>query len=86
MNKLITLILAAVVAAFTWVAPAASATPEPVYKFDTKVKPAKPYKIAVVLKNFTNPFWLTHQKAADQAGKARSLSPAWMSIRPRSRL
>jgi ribose transport system substrate-binding protein len=42
---------------------------EPVYQFDTKVKPAKPYKIAVVVKNFTNPFWLTHQKAAEQAGK-----------------
>ena len=74
MNKLITLILAVVLAAFTWVAPAASATPEPVYKFDTKVKPAKPYKIAVVLKNFTNPFWLTHQKAADQAGKDLGVS------------
>ena len=42
---------------------------EPVYQFDTKVKPAKPYKIAVVVKNFTNPFWLTHQKAAEQAAK-----------------
>ena len=39
------------------------------YTFDTKVTPAKKYKIAVVLKNFTNPFWLTHQKAAEQAGK-----------------
>ena len=74
MNKLITLILAVVVAAFTWAAPAASASPEPVYKLDTKVKPAKPYKIAVVLKNFTNPFWLTHQKAAERAGKDLGVS------------
>jgi ABC-type sugar transport system substrate-binding protein len=63
------LILAVFVLAFTVVAPASSQSPEPVYKFDTKVKPAKPYRIAVVLKNFTNPFWLTHQKAAEQAGK-----------------
>jgi len=40
-----------------------------VYSFDPKVTPARRYKIAVVLKNFTNPFWLTHQKAAEQAGK-----------------
>ena len=68
MKKVIAL-LAVVVVAFMWAGPAASASPEPVYKFDTKVKPAKPYKIAVVLKNFTNPFWLTHQKAAEKAGK-----------------
>ena len=74
MNKLIALVLAVVVVGFLWVSPAASASPEPVYKFDTKVKPAKPYKIAVVLKNFTNPFWLTHQKAADQAGKDLGVS------------
>jgi len=69
MKKLITLSLVVLVVAFV----AASAGPamgqEPVYQFDTKVKPAKPYKIAVVLKNFTNPFWLTHQKAAEQASK-----------------
>lgn len=54
---------------------AAAAAPgaEPVYKFDTNVKPAKKYKIAVVLKNFTNPFWLTHQKSAEQAGKDLSV-------------
>jgi len=68
MKKLITL-LVVVFVAFMWVGPAGSASPEPVYKFDTKVKPAKLYKIAVVLKNFTNPFWLTHQKAAEKAGK-----------------
>lgn len=55
-------------------APAATAAPaapgvQPVYTFDTKVTPAKKYKIAVIVKNFTNPFWLTHQKAAEQAGK-----------------
>ena len=55
-------------------APVATAAPvgggtAPVYQFDTKVTPAKKYKIAVILKNFTNPFWLTHQKAAEQAGK-----------------
>ena len=69
MNRLMVLTLAALMIAFTTVSPAAAAGPEPVYKLDTKVKPAKPYKIAVVLKNFTNPFWLTHQKAAEQAGK-----------------
>jgi hypothetical protein len=69
MKKLIGLTLAVLVAAFVTASPAAAGSAEPVYKFDTKVKPAKPYKIAVVLKNFTNPFWLTHQKAADQAGK-----------------
>ena len=46
------------------------AGPEPVYNFDPAgTKPNKPYKIAVVLKNFTNPFWLTHQKAAEKAAK-----------------
>jgi ABC-type sugar transport system substrate-binding protein len=69
MKKLIPLALAVVVVAFTWATLAFAASPEPVYKLDTKVKPAKPYKIAVVLKNFTNPFWLTHQKAAEKAGK-----------------
>jgi ribose transport system substrate-binding protein len=69
MKKLITLSLAVVVVVFALTALAAAASPEPVYKFDTKVKAAKPYKIAVVLKNFTNPFWLTHQKAAERAGK-----------------
>ena len=69
MKKLIGLTLAVLVAAFVTASPAAAGSAEPVYKFDTKVKAAKPYTIAVVLKNFTNPFWLTHQKAADQAGK-----------------
>ncbi|HNR96305.1 MAG TPA: sugar ABC transporter substrate-binding protein [Anaerolineae bacterium] len=41
----------------------------PVYDFDPTVKPAKKYKIAVVLKNFTNPFWLTHQRWALKAGE-----------------
>jgi ABC-type sugar transport system substrate-binding protein len=49
--------------------PAASSGGDAVYQFDTKVTAAKKYKIAVVLKNFTNPFWLTHQKAAEQAAK-----------------
>ncbi len=69
MKSFLAMTLAAFVIAFTLASPARAATVEPVYKFDTKVKPAKPYKIAVVLKNFTNPFWLTHQKSADQAGK-----------------
>jgi ribose transport system substrate-binding protein len=47
----------------------AEALPEPVYDFDPSVTPNKPYKIAVVLKNFTNPFWLTHQKAAERAAQ-----------------
>ncbi len=69
MNRLVPLILAAFVLAFTVVTPASSQSLEPVYKFDTKVKPARPYRIAVVLKNLTDPFWLTHQRAAEQAGK-----------------
>ena len=69
MKKLIGLTLAILVATFVTAPPAAAGSAEPVYTFDTKMKPAKAYKIAVVLKNFTNPFWLTHQKAADQAGK-----------------
>ena len=69
MKKLMTVMLALVFVTFTWAALAAAAASEPVYKFDTNVKAAKPYKIAVVLKNFTNPFWLTHQKAAEQASK-----------------
>ncbi len=68
MKKLMTLALAVLVVTFL-AAPHLALGQEPVYKFDTKVKPARPYKIAVVLKNFTNPFWLTHQKAAEQAGK-----------------
>lgn len=68
MKKLITLALAVLVLGFV-AAPQFASGQEPVYQFDTKVKPAKPYKIAVVVKNFTNPFWLTHQKAAEQAGK-----------------
>lgn len=68
MNKLMTLALAVLVVVFL-AGPQLATGQEPVYKFDTKGKPAKPYKIAVVLKNFTNPFWLTHQKAAEQAGK-----------------
>jgi ABC-type sugar transport system substrate-binding protein len=68
MNKLDSLRVAVLVVAFA-AAPQLAMCQEPVYKFDTNVKPAKPYKIAVVLKNFTNPFWLTHQKAAEQAGK-----------------
>jgi ribose transport system substrate-binding protein len=69
MKKLITLALVVLVLGFVTVAPQLAFGQEPVYQFDTKVKPAKPYKIAVVVKNFTNPFWLTHQKAAEQAGK-----------------
>jgi len=69
MNKIVTLTLAVLVVAFSLATPAAPAGPEPVYKLDINVKPAKPYTIAVVLKNFTNPFWLTHQKAAEQASK-----------------
>jgi len=91
MKKLIGLTLAVLVAAFVTASPAAAGSAEPVYKFDTTVKPAKPYKIAVVLKNFTNPFWLTHQKAgrpgrqgpggghhrsrADQAGQRGGADP-----------
>jgi ribose transport system substrate-binding protein len=41
----------------------------PVYDFDPTVTAAKKYKIAVVLKNFTNPFWLTHQRWALKAGE-----------------
>lgn len=41
----------------------------PVYDFDPTVKPARRYKIAVVLKNFINPFWLTHQRWALKAGE-----------------
>ena len=69
MKALITLGLAVCLAAFVVASPGPATGQEPVYQFDTKVKPAKLYKIAVVLKNFTNPFWLTHQKAAEQAGK-----------------
>ena len=69
MKKLITLALVVLVFGFVTALPQLAFGQEPVYQFDTKVKPAKPYKIAVVVKNFTNPFWLTHQKAADQAGK-----------------
>jgi len=72
MNKLFRLGVAVVgmgVLSLLWAGPGAAAGPEPVYKFDIKVKPAKPYQIAVVLKNFTNPFWLTHQKAAEKGGK-----------------
>jgi len=69
MKKLITLALVVLVLGFVTASPQLAFGQEPVYQFDTKVKPAKPYKIAVVLKNFTNPFWLTHQKAAEQAGK-----------------
>ncbi len=69
MRKVITLLVAGLVVAFVTAAPPVVSGQEPVYQFDTKVKPAKPYKIAVVLKNFTNPFWLTHQKAAEEAGK-----------------
>lgn len=69
MKKLITLAVVVLVLGFVMASPQISLGQEPVYQFDTKVKPAKPYKIAVVVKNFTNPFWLTHQKAAEQAGK-----------------
>jgi ribose transport system substrate-binding protein len=69
MKKLITLGLTVFLVAFVVASPGPATSQEPVYQFDTKVKPAKPYKIAVVLKNFTNPFWLTHQKAAEQASK-----------------
>jgi ribose transport system substrate-binding protein len=41
----------------------------PVYDFDPTVTPARRYKIAVVLKNFINPFWLTHQRWAQKAGE-----------------
>lgn len=50
-----------------------TATPEPkrdltpVFDYNPAVTAKKVYKIAVVLKNFTNPFWLTHQKAAMRA-------------------
>lgn len=47
----------------------AEAPPEPVYDFDPTVTPSRPYKIALVLKNFTNPFWLTHQKAGERAAQ-----------------
>lgn len=47
----------------------AEAAPEPVYDFDPTVTPNERYQIAVVLKNFTNPFWLTHQKAAERAAE-----------------
>jgi ribose transport system substrate-binding protein len=47
----------------------AEAPPEPVYDFDPSVTPDRPYKLALVLKNFTNPFWLTHQKAAERAAE-----------------
>jgi ABC-type sugar transport system substrate-binding protein len=69
MKKLVALALVVLVLGFVMASPRFSFGQEPVYQFDTKVKPAKPYKIAVVVKNFTNPFWLTHQKAAEQAGK-----------------
>jgi ABC-type sugar transport system substrate-binding protein len=69
MKKLITLALVVLLFGFVTALPQLAFGQEPVYQFDTKVKPAKPYKIAVVVKNFTNPFWLTHQKAAEQAGK-----------------
>jgi len=69
MKKLINLPLVFLVIGFMTASPQLAFGQEPVYQFDTKVKPAKPYKIAVVVKNFTNPFWLTHQKAAEQAGK-----------------
>lgn len=69
MKKLITLALVVLVLGFVTASPQLAFGQDPVYQFDTKVKPAKPYKIAVVVKNFTNPFWLTHQKAAEQAGK-----------------
>jgi ribose transport system substrate-binding protein len=68
MKKLMILALVVLVVGFI-AAPQFATGQEPVYQFDTKVKPAKPYKIAVVVKNFTNPFWLTHQKAAEQAAK-----------------
>jgi ABC-type sugar transport system substrate-binding protein len=69
MKKLIALSVVVLVLGFVTAPPRLAFGQEPVYQFDTKVKPAKPYKIAVVVKNFTNPFWLTHQKAAEQAGK-----------------
>ncbi len=48
--------------------PCKNSTLEPVDNFDPKVTANKKYKIAVVFKNFL-PVWMTHQKAAEQAGK-----------------
>lgn len=42
---------------------------EPVFDFDPSVTPGSEYKLALVLKNFTNPFWLTHQKAGNRAAE-----------------
>ncbi len=39
----------------------------PVFDFDPTVTPKEPYQLALVLKNFTNPFWLTHQKSGGRA-------------------
>lgn len=48
--------------------PCKISTTDPVTNFDPKVTGKKRYKIAVVFKNFL-PVWMTHQKAAEQAGK-----------------
>jgi ABC-type sugar transport system substrate-binding protein len=50
-------------------APAAPAAVQPVYEFDASVKALKPYKIAIVLKNFTNAVWLQHVQHAELAAK-----------------
>lgn len=49
-------------------APCKVSTTDPVTNFDPKVTAKKRYKIAVIFKNFL-PVWMTHQKAAEQAGK-----------------
>ena len=48
--------------------PCKTSTTDPVTNFDPKVTGNKRYKIAVIFKNFL-PVWMTHQKAAEQAGK-----------------
>jgi ribose transport system substrate-binding protein len=48
--------------------PCKISTTDPVTNFDPKVTAKKRYKIAVIFKNFL-PVWMTHQKAAEQAGK-----------------
>ncbi|MBI5032557.1 MAG: sugar ABC transporter substrate-binding protein [Chloroflexi bacterium] len=59
---------AASVASANAAIPCKISTTEPVSNFDPKVTAKKRYKIAVIFKNFL-PVWMTHQKAAEQAGK-----------------
>ena len=56
-------------AAATTAAPASAEEITPVYEFDASIKANKPYKIAIVLKNFTNAVWLQHVQYAEQAGR-----------------